>query len=363
MIALLATIGAVPFATLSSSGAPSVVVPEMLAHVPGSRMMYVVDLVGCEDVKCLRLFRTSVSATTFSDVTLPPLSRVSGSLTGLDRLVFATANVGYALVGAKFPWTLYETVDGARTWQRVKIASRKSIVGLTVSASSMYTVTALCSSIGDNCRDYQVNRSTLNAEGWTSTAMPHPATTQVGDGYFNPNVGAFGDDVWIDEITHAGSTIFTSHDGGRTFVPITANKLASVSGCAITAASARSLWAECPTGMMVSFFHSSDAGETWSNISQYEFAGTGGGAFDPVSTTLAYLAYDQQQPFDRITNVGGKIINLGKLACAKYSSLADLSFSDETHGLVLCSPDGAWTSAQLLKTSDGGVHWIHVPAN
>ena len=354
----------VPFATLSSSGAPSVVVPELLAHVPGSRTMYLVDLVGCEDVSCLRLFRTSVSTTSFPAVTLPPLSRVSGSLTGdLDRLVFATANVGYALVGTSFPWTMYKTVDGARTWQRVKIASGKSIVGLTVSAPSIYTVTALCSSIGDNCRDYQVNHSTLNAQGWTSTAMPHPSKTQVGDGDFNPNVGAFGSNVWISEITHAGSTIFTSYDGGKTFAPIAANKLASVSGCAIMAASARSLWAECPTGMMVSFFHSSDGGATWSNISRYEFAGTGGGWFDPVSTTLGYLAYGQQQPFDRITNAGATITNLDKLACAKYSSLTDLSFSDETHGLVLCSPDGTWASEQLLKTSDGGVHWIHVPAN
>ncbi len=364
-ISLLIAFSTAPVVAVSSGVAPSLVVPEMLATVPGSRTMYVVDLVGCQQLRCLRLYRTSVSATRFSAVSLPPLSAVSGSLTGdLNRLVFATANVGYALVGANLPWTLYETVDGARTWRPVTIGSGESILGLTVSAPSIYVVTARCSPSGNTCRNYLVSRSTLQAHVWTSTTLPHAGETKVYDGEFSPNVGAYENDVWISEMTHAGSTIFTSHDGGKSFFPITANRLASVSGCAITAASATSLWAECPTGMDESFFHSSDGGATWSNIRSEQFSGTGGGTFDPVSANLAYLAYGEQGPFDRITSGGRSVTVVGRLECSSpYSALQYLSFADETHGLVLCFPGGSWKGERLLRTSDGGVHWTPVPAS
>ena len=51
------------------------------------------------------------------------------------------------------------------------------------------------------------------------------------------------------------------------------------------------LWAECPTGMLASFFYSGDAGVHWTSVSRYEYSGTGGGAFDPVSSSLAYLDF------------------------------------------------------------------------
>lgn len=365
VITLFIALSSAPVVAASSTAAASLVVPELLTRVPGSRTMYVVDLVGCQQLQCLRLYRTSVSATNFIAVSLPPLSEVAGILTGdLNRLVFATSNVGYALVGSSEPLTLYKTMDGARTWHRVTIASGRSIVGLSVSAPSIYTVTANCSSSGAKCGDYQLNRSTLNATKWTSSAIPHTPKSQVFDGNFSPNVGAFANEVWISEITHAGSTIFKSHDQGKTFTPLAANKLGSVSGCALTAASATSLWAACPTGMDVSFFHSSDGGATWSIIPSKQFSGTGGGAFDPVSAGLAYLAYGEQGPLDRINSAGRSVTVVGRMVCSSlYSSLEYLSFTDATHGLVLCFPGGSWKGERLLRTSDGGVHWTRAPAN
>jgi hypothetical protein len=229
--------------------------------------MYVVDLVGCQQLECLHLYRTDVTATKFSVVALPRLSVVAGVLTGdLDRLIFATSDDGYALVGERYPMTLYKTIDGARSWRRVTTASGRSILGLSVSASSIYAVTANCSASGNRCGDFQLNRSTLKGETWASTAIPHVPRFKVFDGNFSANVGAFGPDVWISEITPAGSTMFESHDQGKTFIPLMDNELASVSGCALTAMSTTSLWASCPTGMEVSFFHSRDGGATWSAI-------------------------------------------------------------------------------------------------
>jgi hypothetical protein len=337
----------------------------MLVRVPGSQTMYVVDLVKCQQVRCLHLYRTSVLARTYRAVSLPPLSAVAGTPTGdLIRLAFATANEGYALVGRYFSWRLYKTMNGARSWQRVSTPPGRSVVGLTVSASSVYLATANCSGTDNLCRDYQLNRSTLLVHKWTSSTWPHPARTNVTDGEFSPNVGAWGSYVWISEITHAGSTIFTSHDQGRTFIPIRTNSLASVSGCAITAESVRSLWAECPTGMMVSFFHSSDGGVTWTNVPQRPFFGTGGGTFDPVSSSIAYLAYGATQPLVRIFDEGKRATTVGALNCSKVnSSIHELMFDDQDHGLAICLPGDSALRALLLKTVDGGAHWTRVPAN
>lgn len=351
-----------PVATVLVDAAPSVVVPEMLVQVPASRTMYLLDAAGCDQVRCLRLLRTTVSATQFSAVALPPLSSVRGESTGdLHRLVFATASDGYALVGQAYPWTLYKTVDGARTWWRVTIGADQTILGLAVSAQLIYTVTAHCSGVGV-CRDYQVNRSALSEEHWTSMTLPHLGTTAVVSSDFNPDISAYGTNVWIDEMRPDGSTIFLSHDEGETYVSSRANKLVSVSVCDLTAFSTTSLWAQCPTGMLVSLLHSSNAGVTWTNTPQKPFAGTGGGSFDPVSATLAYLAYGAQQPLVRFANGHNPVTVAKSVACAsKYSSLAYLSFTDELHGLVLCSPDGSWKREELLRTSDGGRHWLHVP--
>ncbi|HVA53928.1 MAG TPA: hypothetical protein VNF05_10505 [Acidimicrobiales bacterium] len=361
-LGLLIALSVAPVLGASSGTAASLVVPEILARVPGSRTVFMVDLAGCRQLRCLRLYRTSVSASTFSAVSLPPLSAVSGSLTGdLRRLVFATSMVGYALVGESLPARLYETGDGARTWRRVTIGPGESILGLTVSPSSIYVVTAHCSPSGDACRRYLVSRSTLRARAWTSTTLPHAGTSEVYDGEFDPNVGAYGNDLWVSEMTPAGSTIFASHDGGTSYSAIAANKLASVSGCALTAVSRTSLWAQCPTGMMASFFHSGNGGVSWSNVSLLPFAGTGGGAFDPVSATLAYLAYGVSQPFVRVGGSGHHVTTVEKLTCSHGNASIDaLVFTDREHGLAICTIPYGTNDSVLLRTTDGGVRWVRV---
>src|ERR1035437_4699471 len=97
--------------------------------------------------------------------------------------------------------------------------------------------------------------------------------------------------------------------------------------------------------MLVSFFYSDDAGVHWTSVSRYEYAGTGGGAFDPVSSSLAYLNFGpyttRVKDLYAITNSGQKMTAVGNLACTSNNYLV---FSDADHGLAICQKNGTVTS-------------------
>jgi hypothetical protein len=169
-------------------------------------------------------------------------------------------------------------------------------------------------------------------------------------------------DVWANLQGPRLPLLFTSHNGGRTFTESSKPLLGSVSACNLTPMSPTAVWAECPTGMLVSFFYSSDAGVHWTSISRYEYAGTGGGAFDPVSSSLAYLNYGtfsgRAKDLYVITNSGHTMTAVGNLAC---SSTNYLVFSDATRGLTICQKNFTDSSSTyLLRTLDGGRSWTKV---
>jgi len=297
-----------------------VVVPEMLARCPVSRTMYVVDLVGCQQLRCLRLYRTSVSATRFSAVSLPPLSAVSGSLTGdLNRLVFATANVGYAVGGANLPGRSTRQWTGPERGGPVTIGSGESILGLTVSAPSIYVVTARCSPSGKHLSELSgepidVASSCLDEHRRCLMLCE----TKVYDESSAPTSAAYENDVWISRDDHAGSTIFTSHDGGsRSFD--TANSWPACRVAPSPPPRRRRSGPSAPTGMDESFF-TRVTGERVSNIRSEQFSGTG-----------AVLSIRSQRPrlprvrragaLDRITSGGRSVTVVGRLECSSpYSA-------------------------------------------
>ncbi len=337
--------------------------PLVISQVHSSSVVYVLATTGCSRASCLRLFRTTVSTSAFASVSPPPVKALNGTLNfNLDSMQFANVDDGYATLGENYPLALYVTLDGAKSWHQVTIQKGASILKLTVTTSALYAITGLCSPNGDTCRDYRFARSSLDAKHWLSWKLPGSSPYNgTGWGFFG-KPGAYGSDVWISEIP---SVIFYSRNGGRTFKKVTVPRpsLLSVAGFTLTAESARALWAECPTGMQVSFAFSANAGASWTPVPQHQFFGTGGGSFDPVSSTLAYLEYGGTRPLVRFSDSARVATTVGVLSCSttnSSSNIEGLVFTNVTDGVAICQPGDNPALGRLERTSNGGRRWKRV---
>lgn len=333
---------------------PSRVIPLLLTGVAGTPLTFVVSTnrSECGYGPCLHLQRTSDNAGHFTTLHLPPISKSRGSLLGdLSELIFANSKDGYALINTTKPFVWWATTDGAQTWHPLDIATGETIQQLIPTRDGLYAVIAHCVK-EYTCTDFRIARSTLTANRWTVKALP--ATLSKGGYAF----AAFDSILWANRQGPHVPLLFTSRNEGRTFTQSSAPALASVNACGLTPMSANALWAECPTGMLVSFFYSVNAGVHWTAISRYEFAGTGGGAFDPVSSSLSYLDFGpytgRSKDLYAVTDSGHKMVAIGNLACESTNGLV---FSNAKLGLAICQKNGLAASAYLLRTSDGGRVW------
>jgi len=334
------------------------VTPLEITQVRSSDVVYVLATTGCAQPSCLRLYRTTVAAATFTSVDLPPIGTSQGTLSGtLLSMHFANVSDGYAIVGVTDPTTLYVTLNGARTWHRVTMGEDVTTLGLTTTANSIVAITGVCSRSGLSCHNYRIARSSLKAQRWTSSTMPIGRSGKLVWGF--PYVpAAWGNDVWISEQPPGPAVIFVSRDGGTSFNRVVTPKLGSVNSCALIPESAVTLWAECPTGMQVSFFFSTDAGATWSSIPQEQFFGTAGGFFDPATSNLAYLDYGATGPLVRVATSPRSVTRLGALSCSKVnSSINGLIFDKAGNGFALCLPGDEQSRGRLERTTDGGFRW------
>jgi hypothetical protein len=345
-----------------------VLAPQLLARVNGSSTVYVLSTsadfesdnpAACNYQACFHLQRTNDNGAHFTTGHLPSITFANGSLLGnLSQVIFATMDDGYILLGGSPVATLKVTVDGAKTWHSESIAPDVSILDFTTTHSELYAVIAHCPKSGE-CTNYRIARSPLSANRWSFTKLAKwPSGMGVG-------MGAYGSSVWLTQQTHATVVVFSSHNRGRTFTRSSAPKLGSVYACSITAMSTTALWAECPTGMSVSFFYSGDGGVHWNVLPVVQFAGTGGGAFDPVSSTVGYLAYGPSDTpgaknLYRITNDGRTMTPVGRLACNIVNGLV---FTDTMHGLAACDRGNTQATTYLLQTFDGGATWKKVGLN
>jgi hypothetical protein len=355
-ILLLQTLAGAPN---GSSTTRRSVTPLLIARALGTRTLYVVGSVNCAQATCLRLYRTNSDDTTYSRVAMPPVASVAGSGTGaLDQLVFANASDGYALVGAPASTSLYITTNGATTWRQATFPLGDSAYGFTATDNALYAVFAHCTRANQPCRDYRLLHSSLLATHWSGPSIP---VSHFYDGGFVGTIGAAGGNVWLSEQPPGNALLLTSHDGGRTFSKSSPTRLGSVSGCELRAVSSRRLWAECPTGMMVAFHYSSDAGRHWANIPQRQYAGTGGGFFAPITETFAYLDYGVQTPNVYRVNVpANRETAVGELTCTNVMSAV---FTDILHGFAVCAKNSA--SETLERTRDGGATWhpVNLPVD
>jgi hypothetical protein len=364
VIALLVVLAGLAVATPRATARASELVaftPLMLTRANSSAVVYVVGSLKCPSVFCLRLLRTSDNGSYFETVSLPPILPNPGSATGtLDRLVFANALDGYALVGGSYsgeginpPTVLYATFDGAQKWHRVNIAPSVSIFAFEAAAREIYAVTAHCNGTTLPCKDYRLDRSTLAATKWSTRTIPGYTDAEIG------LFGAYGSNVWLD-VTQLGE-IDTSHDHGRTFATSVHRQMGSPGTCDLTATSNTTLWAQCPTGMLADFFISRDGGTRWSSLPVGQYSNTGGGNFDPISNTLAYFDFGPGRKTTRIYRISnaGRVLTAGIVRCAQDLSYV---FTDEAHGLAICPKDAGSSFARMLDTSNGGATWNQVRA-
>jgi len=357
LVSAFAVVGATATAVPDGYGANTTsMTPLLVATVPSSSSIFLLGSVACGEKHCLELRRSNAALTSYVTVTLPPVAPIKGLETGsIGTLMFASVNNGYIVEDVGLTTKLYVTNDGARSWHLEIVGPGDIVNRLTSTSTTLYAVTMKCDVSHVTCTDFRLARSSLTAQKWTSTPLPH------GSSHLDGSVGvaaALGDEVWISELLAKGSILIVSHDRGRTFSTIATPPPASVSGCFLTPESTTVLWAECPTGMDVSFFYSNTSGKSWTPISADQFSGTGGGAFDPVSGDLAYLAIGlESYDLYRITDDAHHVTVAGRVNC---SDVVSLTFTTRMDGLVNCLGIGG-TSEHLIRTNDGGATWTRVP--
>jgi hypothetical protein len=335
----------------------SSLVPYRLVRAGNSDVVYVITWSGCKQAKCLGLYRSNVEATTFTKVELPP----GTSFETLGDVVFATPLIGYATLGSYSPSTLYATKNGGRTWR--KVMSEDDVAYRVITTSNEVVVSSMrCIPRTDDCGQYTVQRASLAATHWVTLRALWRTGNRKDEQIYGPSLAAFGKNVWELETASSGNfgvAMWASHNFGRTFSRTTPKfpQLVSVAGCSFYPMSSLTLWAECPTGMEVSFWHSSDGGVLWTQVSQTQFAGTGGGAFDPVSATVAYLDYGGvvgKVNFVRLSDGGGVAQPVAEVRCTN----ASLVFTTVDRGLMMCNEND--TQVVLRVTNDGGTVWTPV---
>jgi len=332
--------------------------PALLTPVPGSAVAYAVEATsdGCRAAPALRLVALRVGGTSRMVLSLPPVAPVSCEPTGdVTSLQFATSSDGVLVEKVGGRPVLYVTNDGATTWRRWGALAPTASDVLAAPRGISY-LASTCSAMG-LCRHYRLVAAPWAAPSWTSRPVALAAlSTGVGH-------SVWASSVWIDQQTSRGLVIHYSRDAGATYTEWLARPLGAVTTCALTATSGAHLWAQCPTGMEVSFFVSGDAGRHWAAVSRFPFSGTGGGGFDPVSSTLAFLDYGHYWvggPRDLFRVSGdGTAVAVGTVPCL---SVERLDFVDARRGVALCYPQSNQVTGALVATADAGRTWTTLPA-
>lgn len=359
LVALFASVSPVAATTAASNLARSFT-PLLLTRVTSSPVVYLLGSVTCPRSLCLRLYRASDGGTRFEALSLPPYAfRQDFPYGSIEEVVFESVLDGYVSEQSGSTTTLYATFDGARTWHRTLTSRHFGLSDLTATSGSLYAVSMRCAKQANGnvgCTHYRLMHSSLTAKHWTSTPIPNGTNYPWG---FLGNVAAYGNHVWLTEGAK-WSILVSSTDRGRTLQTNTIPQLGSTAGCFLSAMSAQVLWAECPGGMQSTFYRSRNGGFEWAQVPAGQWNGTGGGYFDPVSRSLAFLDYGLRSgkySLYRVTDYGSALTGVSTPTC---SSIWSLEFVNRSDGLMLC---GSYPSAVLERTIDGGKSWHRVTAS
>jgi hypothetical protein len=344
--------------------APSGFQAQFAVELGSSSDIIVAGTTKCRSSRCVVLLWTDDDGAHFTKLTTPPVKDVEDYGTGsLDSLLFANPSDGFAIESPPNggPATLYETRNGGRSWHGVEIAPGFAVYGAWAASGRFYFVLAKCKNSAANTTcSYELAASRAADLSWSLLAVPRAAKLE-GQGV---GVAAYGSDVWLSEQAPFG-VVAISNDDARTFSVRSEQNLSGPGPCHLYALSMSNLWAECPTGMLVSFLHSSDGGRSFQGVrTPVLFAGTGGGAFAPITGEVAYFdagSFTQSHPsvLYRLIGGGARAVAVGRLRVVDIRSLV---FTDVDRGFVIgVRGSGDAQYSVMLRSTDGGRHWSTVP--
>jgi photosystem II stability/assembly factor-like uncharacterized protein len=252
---------------------------------------------------------------------------------------------------------LYATFNGGRSWQRDVIRPNQRVNSIASTPTTFYAVTSSCPNPNTSCAQAQLDSSPVSSSHWTAHFLP---IGRMNDEAL-PNVGAYGNDVWLTTQEQAGpgtSFLATSYNGGATFAIRSQPLLSSVVACGLNATSTVTLWAQCDQGMMAGdIVFSNDGGATWSyghgGISHFGF-----GTFDPISTFAAvfinYMDGAQRPDIQLLSAPLSKSVALGR---PPGTNITQLLFVNPVQGVALGHGNGTGQFDTLYETSDGAKQW------
>ncbi|MGA3221149.1 MAG: hypothetical protein ABSE77_19090 [Acidimicrobiales bacterium] len=336
-----------------ASGEPSAgFVPGELVSIPATSDVLVLGTAPCAARSCVQLWRVSAGGHGLTPLAVPPGESASGpGLVEGAHLVFANVDDGYALTSGEGARSWY-TTDGGLAWHRLPTGRSGTLVSVVASGGAFYRLLGSCATLED-CR-YRLGRSAVTSPHWSSVPIPGAVGLVQG----NIDLAARGSEVWLSFEPHFKPVLAKSHDGRPPFSERPAPQLLGVVGCSLDPEDADIVWAECPTGMMVSWSRSTDGGARFTHW--WETSGTGGNAFDPLSATVAYrytgIGPGPAYLLQRTTDGGASFTTVGRLFQGEGTT-PRFAFSDEDHGFALSANELGKPGFQFLYTSDGGRQW------
>jgi hypothetical protein len=324
--------------------------PSVLVRAGTSTTFYVLSY--CTHGSCLAVSRVVEPGGTATTVTPPSVPPPSSSGYGQLTLQFANPRDGVALQSTRRTGgddRLYLTTDAAASWQASSFGAGRTGVAFAATSTAYVAVTARCATGALWCSDFRLVRSPLDQIAWRTLARL-PISGEVAS-----QITVRGDRLWLSTQSRQGSpSLLTSTDDGAHFSRVAAPGLPCVAPASLVATSASTLWATCPTGMMVSFLRSVDAGRSWQWLRLPTTSGTGGAVLDPVAGDVALFAHGLS-PND-LFRVSGAAASVGRVSRLPFQVTQALAFVNGRDGLAIGVSTATYLG-RLFATVDGGHRW------
>jgi photosystem II stability/assembly factor-like uncharacterized protein len=266
------------------------------------------------------LLRSADGGHSFARLRSPPLP-VQGAA---PELLFADRRNGYVFVGKRF----YATHDGGTSWRRIPLGD---VLSFATGAGNAFVI----SSRG-------LETSAVSVDRWRVHLL----------GFSAFDVAALGQDVWVLGTDKSHEKLARSNDGGRTFTTGEGPCSPDLGGRLIPA-SARVVWAVCPTGMLAGLWKSADGGRSFTQSSPPRCCVNSATIVAP-SEKAAVLAPAPGRGLLR-TSDGGATWRPASTRSGRIDLLHSASFGGARVGYVLLQLSG--NTQALWKMTDAGATW------